>query len=91
MPTFTERVAALSISEELLNEPDRWIDIGHARLPYWIIGSGPALVLVHGWPVDARTWRRIVPVLAERFTQLQRLGVAGQRLAAIAAALVGES
>ena len=68
MPTFTERAAALTISEELMTEPDRWLELGHARLPYWVIGDGPDLVLVHGWPVDARTWRRIVPVLAERFT-----------------------
>ncbi len=68
MPTFTERVASLTISEELMTAPDRWIDLGHARLPYWVIGDGPPLVLVHGWPVDARTWRRVVPLLAERFT-----------------------
>ncbi len=68
MPTFTERVAELTISEELMTEPERWLELGHARLPYWIIGNGPDLVLVHGWPVDARTWRRVVPVLAERFT-----------------------
>ncbi len=68
MSTYTERVAALAVAEELMREPKRWLDLGHARLPYWVIGSGPDLVLVHGWPVDARTWRRIVPVLAERFT-----------------------
>ena len=68
MSTFAERVAGLSIAQELMNEPDRWLDLGHARLPYWVIGQGPDLVLVHGWPVDGRTWRRIVPVLAEHFT-----------------------
>lgn len=68
MSTFTERVAELSIAEPLMGEPERWLDLGHARLPYWVIGSGPDLVLVHGWPVDGRTWRRIVPVLAEHFT-----------------------
>lgn len=68
MPTFTERVASLAVAEELMTEPQRWLDLGHARLPYWVIGTGPDLVLVHGWPVDARTWRRIVPVLAKHFT-----------------------
>lgn len=68
MSTYTERVAAMAVAEELMSEPKRWLDLGHARLPYWVIGRGPDLVLVHGWPVDARTWRRIVPVLAERFT-----------------------
>lgn len=68
MPTFSERVANLPVAESLLDEPERWLDLGHARLPYWVIGSGPDLVLVHGWPVDGRTWRRIVPALAEHFT-----------------------
>ncbi len=68
MSTFTERVAAMAVAEDLMREPKRWLDLGHARLPYWVIGSGPDLVLVHGWPVDARTWRRVVPVLAKHFT-----------------------
>lgn len=68
MSTFTERVAGLAVAEELMSEPERWLDLGHARLPYWVVGRGPDLVLVHGWPVDARTWRRIVPLLAEHFT-----------------------
>jgi len=68
MSSFAERVADLEISRPLMHEPSRWLDLGHARLPYWVIGDGPALVLVHGWPVDARTWRRVVPLLAEHFT-----------------------
>lgn len=68
MSKFTERVAGMAVSQPLMHEPERWIDLGHARLPYWILGRGPDLVLVHGWPADGRTWRRIVPVLAEHFT-----------------------
>jgi len=68
MHTTNERVAGLPVADELMNEPDQWLDLGHARLPYWVIGQGPDLVLVHGWPVDARTWRRIVPALATEFT-----------------------
>lgn len=56
------------IAEALLEAPERTIDLGHATLPYWKIGQGPDLVLVHGWPADARTWRRIVPALAPRYT-----------------------
>ncbi len=65
---FLERVAALPICEPLMRAPERWLDLGHARLPYWVIGRGPDLVFVHGWPADARTWRRIVPALADHFT-----------------------
>lgn len=67
MQSFTERAASMALAAELMEEPSRWLDLGHARLPYWVIGEGPDLVLVHGWPVDGRTWRRIVPVLAARF------------------------
>ncbi len=67
MKTFTERVASMVVAPALMTEPERWLDLGHARLPYWVIGRGPDLVLVHGWPVDGRTWRRVVPLLAEHF------------------------
>jgi pimeloyl-ACP methyl ester carboxylesterase len=67
MPTFPERTAHLAIATELLDDPGRLLDLGHARLPYWVVGDGPDLVLVHGWPVDGRTWRRIVPLLAPHF------------------------
>lgn len=65
---MTQRYVDLPVADALLAEPERWLDLGHARLPYWIIGQGPDLVLVHGWPADGRTWRRIVPALADRFT-----------------------
>ncbi len=68
MSSYRTRIAGLNVCKELLREPTRWLDLGHARLPHWVVGTGPDLVLVHGWPVDGRTWRRIVPVLAERFT-----------------------
>lgn len=51
-----------------LGAPRRRLELGYASLPYWVFGKGPDLVLVHGWPADARTWRRIVPRLADRFT-----------------------
>lgn len=35
------------------------------RLHYRIAGSGPAILLLHGWPQTGREWDRIVPALAE--------------------------
>lgn len=46
----------------------RYTDLPTARLAYRVIGSGPPLVLVHGYPVHGETWRRVVPELARRFT-----------------------
>ena len=51
-----------------LDEPTRWLDIGHARLPYWKVGVGPDLVFVHGWPLHAGTFAEIVARLKDRFT-----------------------
>ncbi|NUP10482.1 MAG: alpha/beta hydrolase [Polyangiaceae bacterium] len=49
-------------------QPHRFIDIGHSHLAYWKFGRGPDLVFIHGWPLDAATFRRIVPTLARSFT-----------------------
>jgi pimeloyl-ACP methyl ester carboxylesterase len=40
---------------------------GH-RLAYRQAGAGPVLVLIHGITSDSRTWRRVMPYLARRFT-----------------------
>lgn len=48
--------------------PDRMVDAGNETLAYWRFGKGPDVVMVHGWPLDARTFRNVAPALAERFT-----------------------
>jgi pimeloyl-ACP methyl ester carboxylesterase len=48
--------------------PDRHLDVGHSRLAYWRFGRGPDVVFIHGWPLHAATFRRLVPLLAEDFT-----------------------
>jgi pimeloyl-ACP methyl ester carboxylesterase len=50
------------------NEEVRYVDVGSARVAYRVAGSGPALVLVHGYPMHGETWRKLVPELARRFT-----------------------
>jgi pimeloyl-ACP methyl ester carboxylesterase/heme-degrading monooxygenase HmoA len=40
---------------------------GH-NIHYLRAGSGPLLVLVHGYPESSLTWRKIIPELAKRFT-----------------------
>jgi pimeloyl-ACP methyl ester carboxylesterase len=40
---------------------------GH-RIAYRQAGNGPVVVLIHGITSDSRTWRRVMPYLARRFT-----------------------
>lgn len=55
---------------ELLDEftHRRFVDVGDAKVCYRTTGRGPALVLLHGYPLSGRTWRRIVPELSKQFT-----------------------
>ena len=45
-----------------------FVDVGHARVCYRNAGEGPALVLLHGFPLSGLTWRKVVPELSQRFT-----------------------
>ena len=45
-----------------------FVDVGDARVCYRSAGTGPALVLLHGFPLSGLTWREVVPQLAQRFT-----------------------
>jgi haloalkane dehalogenase len=44
------------------------IDLGRARVCHRRAGQGPALVLLHGFPLSGLTWRKVVAVLGRRFT-----------------------
>lgn len=46
----------------------QYVDTGELRLHVVIGGSGPPLLLVHGWPENWYAWRLIMPALAESFT-----------------------
>jgi pimeloyl-ACP methyl ester carboxylesterase len=43
-------------------------DANGVRLQYLRTGTGPAVVLLHGWPQHSHHWRRIMPALGEHFT-----------------------
>jgi pimeloyl-ACP methyl ester carboxylesterase len=45
----------------------RFVDVGDVRLHTVIGGSGPPLLLVHGWPQTWYAWRMLMPALAEHF------------------------
>ena len=44
------------------------IVVGGLRVAFERRGAGPALVLLHGWPVDSREWRRQLDGLSDEFT-----------------------
>jgi len=52
---------------ETFRQP-HFIEVGDARICYRTAGEGPALVLLHGFPLSGMTWRKVVPALAQRFT-----------------------
>lgn len=47
------------------------------RLAYTESGSGPAVVLLHGWPVDRRLWDRVAPMLVEHGLTVVALDLPG--------------
>jgi pimeloyl-ACP methyl ester carboxylesterase len=47
---------------------EHFVEVGNAKVSYRKAGSGPALVLLHGFPLSGLTWRKLIPALSERFT-----------------------
>lgn len=45
-----------------------YADVNGIRMHYAIAGSGPPLLLLHGFPDFWYSWRRQIPALAEQFT-----------------------
>lgn len=39
------------------------VDIGKTRVAYTKTGSGPDVLFIHGWPLNGRTWRHVVPLM----------------------------
>jgi pimeloyl-ACP methyl ester carboxylesterase len=54
------------VIEEFADE--HFIEVGDAAVCYRNAGTGPALVLMHGYPLYSSTWRKILPELSQRFT-----------------------
>src|SRR5690606_22659175 len=50
---------------------DRFLPRDAARLRWRIEGSGPTLVLLHGWALDLDYWEPAVPLLARHFALLR--------------------
>ena len=48
--------------------PAEHVDTGTARLTCRCYGSGPPVLLVHGFPLSGFTWRKVLPELSTRHT-----------------------
>jgi haloalkane dehalogenase len=49
-------------------KPTEMVRVEGGELAYYSFGRGPDLVLLHGWPLHAATFRRLVPLLLPHFT-----------------------
>lgn len=50
--------------DELIGYAHRYADVNGTRIQYVIGGTGPAIVLLHGFPYTWAVWRDIMPLLA---------------------------
>ena len=48
--------------------PASFIRAGSERIAFRKVGTGPALVLLHGWPMSGHSWTPLLPYLTEHFT-----------------------
>jgi haloalkane dehalogenase len=54
---------------ELFRQPPaRHLDVGVGEVAYRVVGTGPDVVFVHGWPVSSATFRRLLPHLVDHVT-----------------------
>jgi pimeloyl-ACP methyl ester carboxylesterase len=42
-------------------------DAGPLDVHFYEAGSGPPVLLLHGWPQDAWSWNRVIPLLSDRY------------------------
>ncbi len=55
-------------SDLFRREPDRFLDVGAGEAAYRVVGTGPDVLFVHGWPVSSATFRTLLPHLVDHVT-----------------------
>ena len=58
--------AAEPVCALLTGEPT-FVSTPTAEVAYQVFGAGEPLVLIHGWPLNRYTWRRMLPTLAAHY------------------------
>lgn len=61
--------------------PHRYVDVGNGEVAVRTVGTGPDVLLVHGWPASGATYRGLLPHLAPhlRCHVLDLVGAGGSR------------
>lgn len=67
-PTTNPSLRQADVTAAFRAGPHDRIEGGNRRLAYWRFGQGPDVVFVHGWPLSAVTFRKLVPTLSRDFT-----------------------
>jgi pimeloyl-ACP methyl ester carboxylesterase len=60
-------VFLVAVASQLIRAQDRYLDVKGARIHFTESGSGPAVVLIHGWALDLREWTDQIAALAPRY------------------------
>lgn len=50
-----------------LDTPPQYVSVGSNDIAYRVIGSGPPLVLIAGWPLNSQTYKHVLPYLTTYF------------------------
>lgn len=61
-------MTAAEASDLFRREPDRFLDVGAGEAAYRVVGTGPDVLFVHGWPVSSATFRLLLPHLVDHVT-----------------------
>src|ERR1700727_2492304 len=64
----SRQVTQLSTSRIPGGFPDKTARVNGGTLNYATGGTGPAVVLLHGYPQTWYMWRKVMPALAEQYT-----------------------
>ena len=61
-------LTATAATDLFRRPPDRYVEVGGGAVAVRTVGTGPDVVLVHGWPVSGATFRGLLPHLTEQLT-----------------------
>jgi pimeloyl-ACP methyl ester carboxylesterase len=64
----TDGITAAEAADLFRRAPSGFLDVGAGEAAHRVVGTGPDVLFVHGWPVSGATFRTLLPHLAEHVT-----------------------